>query len=125
MSRAVRRIGIVVFAFGLAGCGGDDAVAPVDAPPVIAVFAPSTTLASVGETIDFQLDAADDVGLDSAVVSYGDSARTVLPLRGRKHLSAALSRFYADSGHYTASLVVFDTRRQTDSSFVQITVTLP
>lgn len=125
MTRDAGRTGILLLTLSLAGCGGDEPVNAVDAPPAVGIFAASKTTAVVGEPIVFQLDATDDMGLDSAVVAYGDSARTLLLLRGRKHLSASASRYYAAAGEYLATLTVYDTRAQSDLWSIAITVTSP
>ena len=119
-----RHLGILALVLAAAGCAGNDdgLLGSVDAAPVIAAFSVDRTIAFTGETIAFRLDALDDAGLDSAVVTYGDSTRSLLILRGRRHLSATITRSYDSAGVYQTALSVYDTHGQSAFQSLGLTV---
>ena len=122
--RPVKRIFVLLVLFAAAGCGGGGNDPAPDKPPFITAFTLDTTAAYTGVNINFHIDAGDDLGLDSAVVDYGDFTRNLLTLRGRKHLSATLASYYSVPGPYHIVLRVYDTARQVATSEADVVITV-
>jgi hypothetical protein len=104
------------------GCSDDENGPVVDQYPVIVTFSADSVNITAGYLVNFQMVAFDDVGLDSAILNYGDNNRFLINVRGRDRLSAAAARTYDSAGVFDASLTVYDTRQQAARRPLTITV---